>query len=157
MLNFRFGRPLFTRSDASKLVAWLSILFLGLGYPIGLFQLFDRRPQIIINEVGIFDRTAHESFINWEIIQNAYLVEIKGQRFICLVVGPQFEPSRSKGKFAKSISKQSKVVGGQELNIYLGSVKVNAERLTDLILSMRSADKPNRSQLIKKVLPATAI
>ena len=50
-------------------IGLMSIGFFGLGLPIGLFQLFDRRPHIILNEVGVFDRTAHHDFINWEIIQ----------------------------------------------------------------------------------------
>lgn len=52
------------QSDVPKFIAWFCILFFGLGYPIGLFQLLDRRPQIIINEIGIFDRTTHKDFIN---------------------------------------------------------------------------------------------
>lgn len=47
-------------------------MFSSLGYPIGFDQLFDGRPQIIINEIGIFDRMTHNDFINWEIIMGAY-------------------------------------------------------------------------------------
>ena len=39
---------------------WLITLFFGLGIPVGLSQLFDRRPQIIINENGIWDRTKNQ-------------------------------------------------------------------------------------------------
>jgi hypothetical protein len=149
------GLYMLKQSNTPWLVSWLSILFFGMGYPVGLYQLFDRRPQIIINEIGIFDRTTHKSFINWEIIQGAYLVEIHRQKIICLVVDQQFEPSRSKGKLAQNISKLSKSIGCQELNISLGSVKVNAEKLTDLILLLRSAEKPNRETLIRNALPKT--
>ena len=41
---------------ADRIVGWLNICFFGLGLPIGLFHLLDRRPQIIINENGIWDR-----------------------------------------------------------------------------------------------------
>jgi hypothetical protein len=149
------GLYMLNQHDTPRLVAWLSILFFGIGYPIGLYQLLDRRPQIVINEIGVFDRTTHNSFINWEIIQGAYLVQIHGQKFICLVVDQQFEPSRSKGKLAQNISKLSKSIGCQELNISLGSVKVNAEKLTDLILLMRSAEKPKREMLIREAQPET--
>ena len=86
-------------------VAWLTIGFFGLGFPIGLFQLFDRRPQIIINETGIFDRTSNSDFIKWEIIQNAYLIDINRQKFICLVVDDKFKPSRTRSKIYKQIAK----------------------------------------------------
>src|SRR5918993_5324854 len=92
------GFFILSAGKASPLGAWLTIGFFGLGIPVSLFQLLDRRPQIIVNEIGIFDRTAHKDFINWEIIQDAYLSEVYGQKFVCLVVEQHFEPSGSKGK-----------------------------------------------------------
>jgi hypothetical protein len=123
---------------------WLSVSFFGLGYPIGLFQLLDRRPQLIINEIGIFDRMIHKDFINWEIIQDAYLAEVHNQKFICLVVDEKFNPSRM--KFL------SKAMGFQELNISLGNINVNAERLAEFILAMRFAERPERPEMIRKAL-----
>ena len=142
--------------NTPKIVAWSSIVFIGLGYPVGLFQLFDRRPQIIINEIGIFDRMTHKDFINWEIINDAYLAVLHGQEFICLVVDQQFEPSKSKGKLTRKVAGLSKALGFQELNISLGNVKVNAESLTEFVLAMRTADRPNRETIIKRALPNSA-
>jgi hypothetical protein len=141
------------QTDAPKFIAWLCILFFGLGYPLGLFQLLDRRPQIIINELGIFDRTIHKDFINWDIIQDAYIADIHGQKFICLVVDKKFESSKSKGKFYNNMKAFSKALGFQELNINLSQVKVNAERLTEFILAMRLAEKPKRETIIREALP----
>ncbi len=84
--------------EMPALICWLSIGFFGLGYPVGLFHLFDRRPQIIINEIGIFDRTTHKDFINWEIIKGAYPIDIYRQKFICLIVDGNFRPSKRKSK-----------------------------------------------------------
>jgi hypothetical protein len=146
------GIYMLSKPGAPVFLAWLSILFFGMAYPFGLFQLFDRRPQIIINEIGIFDRTAHKDFINWEIIQDAYLVNVQKQKFICLVVAQQFEPSRSKGKLAKNMAGLSRSLGFQELNISLGNVRINEERLMAFILAMRSAERVNRDHLISKML-----
>lgn len=60
------GIWLITSTDSPKWLGWMSIGFFGLGYPVGLFQLLDRRPQIIINELGIWDRTTKQDTINWE-------------------------------------------------------------------------------------------
>lgn len=141
--------------NTSKFVAWLFILFPGLGIPFGLFQLLDRRPQIIINELGIFDRTIHQDFINWEIIQDAYLVVIHQQKFICLVVDEQFEPSKKQGKFRKKMAILSKQMGFQELNINVANIEVDEEKLIEFILTMRSADIPYRETLITKRLSNT--
>jgi hypothetical protein len=152
LFNFCNRRNFSSKSDLfSKFIAWTGIIFFGLGYPLALFQLLDRRPQIIVNELGIFDRTTHKDFINWEIIQDAYLAEAQGQRFICLVVAQQFEPSSSKGKATKKLAEFSKALGFQELNISLGNVKVNAGRLKDFILAMRMAERPNREALVREI------
>lgn len=146
------GFFILTAGKASPVMAWLTIGFFGLGIPISLFQLLDRRPQIIVNEIGIFDRTAHKDFINWEIIQDAYIGKVQQETFICLVVTEEFEPSSHKSGFKKRMAGLSKAIGFQELNISLGNVNVDAERMAEFILAMRSAEKGNRQSLIKKRL-----
>jgi len=133
-------------------IAWISIGFFGLGYPVGLIHLFDRRPQIIINETGIFDRTTHMDFINWEIIQDAYPIDISGQKFICLVVDDQFKPSRKKGKRYQMTAKLNEAIGAQELNISLGQIRIDVIKLTEFILLMRSATRSDKDELITKAL-----
>lgn len=146
------GLFILRQPDAPVWVGWASILFFGMGIPVALFQLLDRRPQIIVNEVGIFDRTIHKDFINWEIIQDAYLAKVHEEKFICLVVNEAFEPSRRKGKVHQQIAGLSKAMGFQELNINLSFVNIDAERLTEFILAMRRAEKPDRTTLIRKRL-----
>jgi hypothetical protein len=146
------GIFILTAGKANPAMAWLTIIFFGLGIPLGLFQLLDRRPQIIINETGIFDRTAHKDFINWEIIQDAYIVKVRQETFICLVIPEEFEPSAHKSGFKKRMASLSKAIGFQELNISLGNLDVNAERMAQFILTMRSADTVNRQSLIRKKL-----
>ena len=146
------GFFILSAGKASPVGAWLTISFFGLGIPISLFQLLDRRPQIIVNEIGIFDRTAHKDFINWEIIQDAYIVKVQQETFICLVVPEEFEPSTHKSRFKKRMAGLSKAIGFQELNISLGNVNVDAERMAEFILAMRSAEKGSRQSLIRKRL-----
>ena len=135
--------------DFSNWIGWANISFFGQGYPLGLYQLFDKRPQIIINEFGIFDRTIHKEFINWELIQDAYLNSINGQKFICLVVEESFELSKKKGRWYKKVASMNKALGFQELNIMLGQIKIEEEKFTEFILAMSKADKPNRDVLMK--------
>ena len=146
------GVWLLGQPDTPSLVAWLSIGFFGLGIPIALFQLLDRRPQLIINEIGIFDRLAHRDFINWEIIQEAYLAEVNRQPFICLVVDEAFEPSRSKGRFKRSMARLNKELGFQELNLSLAYLSVDAPRLTAFIRAMREATLPERTFLVRQAI-----
>jgi len=146
------GIFMLNQADSPKLIAWLITLFFGLGYPAGLYQLLDRRPQIIINEIGIFDRTTHHDFINWEIIQDAYVSEMHKQTFICLVVNEEFEPSRKKGKFRQTVAELNKELGFQDLNLSLYYVNINAVRLLDFILVARTAERTQRENLLKQLL-----
>lgn len=41
-------------------MGWVGTCFFGLGLPVGLFQTFDKRPQIVITENGIWDRTTNQ-------------------------------------------------------------------------------------------------
>ena len=143
------GLFLLTNSDAPRWVGWFNIIFFGLGYPIGLFHLLDRRPQIIINEIGIFDRTTYKDFINWEVIQGAYPIDISGQKFVCLVVDEQYEPSTKRGKIYKSAANFSKQIGAQELNISLGQIIIDEIKLTEFILTMIHAKPENRKEKLK--------
>ncbi len=136
-------------TDSPKWISWLGIGFFGLGYPVGIFNLLDRRPQIIINKIGIFDRTAHNEFINWELIQDAYPISISGQEFVCLVIDEEFKPSRTKNAFRKNVVKWNEALGAQELNINLGQVKMKAVELAIFISAIRNAEADTRNQLIK--------
>jgi len=147
------GIYLVNQPNTSKFMAWLCILFFGLGISLGLFQILDRRPQIIVNELGIFDRTIHRDFINWEIIHNAYLINIYRQKFICLVVDEQFGPSKTKDKLTQKMVSVSKAIGFQELNVNVGNIEVNADMLLEFILTMRTAERPKRETLLKNALP----
>lgn len=122
-------------------IAYSGICFFGLGILVGLFHLFDDRPQIIINEIGIFDRMGHKEIINWKIIKNAYLINISGQPFISIAVDEKYKPSKKKGKFYRKVAKLNESIGAQEINISLGQLKVDYQKLTDFILQMRTATK----------------
>lgn len=133
-------------------LAWFAIGFFGMGYPVGIFHLFDKRPQIIINEIGIFDRTTHKDFINWEIIHDAYPLSIEGQKFICLVVDEQFRPSKKKGLFYRQAVRLNQAIGAQELNLSLGQIGIDVEKLTQFILLIRTVKNPDRNELMRKAL-----
>lgn len=130
--------------------SWAGLFFFGLGYPLGLFLIFDRRPQIIINELGIFDRNLGKEIINWEIIKEAYAGEIKNQKFICLVVDEKYEPSRNKGRFSRTVARLNKEMGFQELNIGVSMINVDKEQLLTFIRLMIEAEKPLRQKLLER-------
>jgi len=127
-------------------VSWLSLCFFGAGIPIGIYQLFDKRPKIIINEIGIFDRDAYTDYITWNSIADAYLTSVYQQKFICLVIKEEFKHLIKSKKPLKSLLLQ---LGFQEVNISLGPVgSVKENKLLNLILAMRNAEPAERINLL---------
>jgi hypothetical protein len=133
----------------SPWIKWMCVLFFGLGYPVGLFHLFDRRPQIILNRTGIFDRMAYRDFINWEVIHDAYLTDVHGQTFICLVLKQEFDAKAD--RLIKS-ARLSKSLGFQALNISLGQIRVNEAKLLEFIVAMSGAEDSGRENIIQNHL-----
>jgi len=143
------GVYLLVKTHALPLVGWLNIGFFGLGYPVSLYHLFDRRPQVIINELGIFDRSTYTGFINWEVIRDAYPhVDISEQKFICLVVDERYEPSLKKGKLAQTVLQFNKK-GAQGLNLSLSHVSVDEQKLTSFIRQLIKATPSTRQPLLE--------
>ncbi len=136
--------------STKPVIGWSSIGFFGLGYPLGIYNLLDKKPLIIINEIGLLVRNVNDEFINWELIQNAYPINVSGQKFISLIIDEKFKPSRTKGKFYKSVVKLNEAIGAQELNIHLGQIqKMDENRLTEFIIKMSRSNKTEKAELIK--------
>jgi len=141
------GIFIITREPANP-IGWLNVGFFGLSIPLGLTMLLDRRPQIIINEIGIFDRTLHNEFINWEVIRDAYPISINKQKFISLVIDDEFKPSRKKGKLYKNTARLNEYLGAQELNLNLSMVKIDEVKLTLFIKAMINTERSERGKVI---------
>jgi len=128
------------------IMGWFGTCFFGIGIPIGLFQTFDKRPQIIINENGIWDRTTKQDEIKWEQIIEAYPLAIFGQKFISLVTDDTFVLKKKLYKWAAKINEE---MGAQKLNLSLGQINVDECDLTNLINELNKAEKGERKNLIQ--------
>ena len=144
------GVWLITRVESSmtdRIMGWIGVAFFGLGIPIGFFHLFDRRPQIIISETGIWDRTTNQDEIKWDQIKDAYTLNIYGQKFVALKTDKSFKFKRKQYKWALNLTK---AVGAQELNLHLGQVKIDSNKMASFIKEMIQTDKENRMFVIDK-------
>ncbi len=147
------GISMITSSDSDstdRFMGWFGTIFFGLGIPIGLFHLFDKRPQIIINELGIFDRMTLNETINWEFINDVYLAVIPSQKIICLVVNKKYDVSKKMSRWYGNAGKLNKASGLQEVNIVLGQIKIDEERLMEFILAMSKVARAERRTMIRK-------
>lgn len=135
-----------TYGTTNYVMSWLCICFFGLGIPVGLFQTFDRRPQIIITENGIWDRTTNQDEVKWEQIIEAYPLDIHGQKFVSLVTNDTFVVKKKSYKWVQKISE---FVGAQNLNLHLGQINIDEIELTNFINKVSEEGLEERRRLIK--------
>jgi hypothetical protein len=127
-------------------MGWFITSFFGLGIPLGIFALVDKRPQIKINENGIWDRTTKQNEIKWEQITESYIIDIYNQKFISIAVDETYVLKKS---IFTRINKLNKYFGAQELNINLSQVKIDVNKLADFINKIRITEKSERKNLIR--------
>lgn len=142
---------LFLLSDATYgttnyIVIWLCICFFGLGIAVGLFHIFDRRPQIIITENGIWDRTTNQDEIKWEQIIEAYPLEIFEQKFISLVTDDTYVFKKKPHKWIEKINKE---IGAQNLNLHIGLINIDEIVFANFINQLRQQTIDERRETIK--------
>lgn len=128
------------------IMGWVGISFFGLGIPLGFFVLFDKRPQIIINENGVFDRTLKQGEIEWEQIIEVYPIDINNQKFISIVVNETFEFKKRQYKWAEKLNK---LIGAQKLNLNLSQIEIDEIKLTELINKIINSEKNERQNHIR--------
>lgn len=129
------------------IMGWICTCFFGLGIPIGLFQTFDRRPQIIISENGIWDRTTKQDEIKWEQIKGAYPVNIYRQKFVSLVIDDSFVIKKNLYKWAARLNEE---IGAQKVNLLVSQLKIDEHKMSDFVNEIISTEKTKRYNVIKK-------
>ncbi len=125
--------------------AWIAILFFGLGIAVGLFHLFDKRPQIVINENGLWARYTKQGLIEWEFITDAYLMNVYGQEFIPLILDKSFKIKSKHYKWAEWINKR---LGAQRVNIHVDPIQVDPIKFAVFIRIMIQADEATRKEIV---------
>lgn len=124
------GIWMLSRSETDMLMAVGVVLFFGLGIIVGIVMLFDKKPQIKIDNEGVWDKSTKVGTIPWEKIKEAYPVRINGQGFVSLVLDKEFEDSIKQYTWATNLSKEA---GATKINIYLGQTNNKPEDVSDLI------------------------
>ncbi|MGN6640808.1 MAG: STM3941 family protein [Mucilaginibacter sp.] len=107
--------------NMSPSLSWFALCFFGLGIPIGLFNLFDMRPEMVLNENGIFDRMSYgvfvknpnKGFVTWNSIEDAWIKSYQGespqgtptskQDFICIKLNKEAASKIKKSKLSDTL------------------------------------------------------
>lgn len=135
---------IFVKEDNSWKL-WFPLYFFGLGYVLSIFNIIDRREQIVINKIGIWDRTTKLGLIKWEMIKEFYGVEIRKQKFISVVADEKITSRKKTYKWASYLNQK---LGAQDINLNISQLKVNAEKMLTLINILKDEPIEKREQVI---------
>ncbi|MEO1518665.1 MAG: STM3941 family protein [Bacteroidota bacterium] len=130
-----------------QLLGWFGSCFFGFGLFVGFFHTFDRRPQIILDEDGIWDRSIREPKVFWEQVRAVHQWGVYGQIFVAVKVDKTFQRRQSKYAWVQPISRLLK---GKDLNINLSQLSVDAQQMANCIKEMSKVEKENRLETLTK-------
>jgi hypothetical protein len=133
------------KEPAPWYVVWAGIGFFTPCMLVGLYNLLDRRPQIILDEKGIYDRTLHREAIPWAAIRYAYPVKSHGVCFIALALDESFIARLKMSAW----SRLNRAVGFQPFNLNLVYINANPEKLCTVVLLLARLAPEERATFLE--------
>lgn len=135
----------------------LSFIVVGLisfAFFISLFHFFDKRPAIIINEIGIVNPRSKYGMINWEIIEDAYIRDLgsKTGGIIYFNVAWPHDPYLKAGKWKRKLIQLNKDLGHEVLKVVIDDVDVDKKKLLSFIqemIKLSNTGETNRQKMIE--------
>jgi hypothetical protein len=135
------------RGEDHLWIWWLSVCFFGIGTVMSLYNMLNRRPRIIINKIGVADRSSDQGIIPWEMIKEAYDITISSQSFICLVVDESFVVKKKLYKWAQKLNDQA---GAQKVNLNISLLAADVKKLLTLIDSLLNEPMEGRDMILER-------
>ena len=132
------GALLLRSDEAPAVVGWSSIVFFGGCALIGVWQLVDRRPRIVVDDRGILDRTLRVGVIEWADIEHLHL----SGDFVCLELRDPAKYTCRLSPVFRRLAALNRSLDFPELSINLIGTKVDRVRFTQRLkqeLAARSA------------------
>ncbi|TSD67162.1 hypothetical protein FFF34_007135 [Inquilinus sp. KBS0705] len=161
-IAFGLYEILYEHGGTNPIMAWLAVCFFGLAIPISLFMLLDQRPEIIIDERGLFSRSSYglfekkpnRGFVEWQEIKDTYIVKQPvGWRFttgthkyICIKLTETAKKTNNKYSKQNAVSKFYNL---GDFCIPLLTLNVNENNLNDFIKAMLASDLSKKINLIQ--------
>ncbi|MFZ5638983.1 MAG: STM3941 family protein [Pseudomonadota bacterium] len=121
--------------DDARSVAILCILFFGACALTFVWQIVDRRPRLILDDVGVFDRTLRVGRIPWSDIEDAYSASIHRQDFVCLILRDEAQWVAKLPPLQRRLVAANRALGFSGLNLNLSGLEADASTVLALILA----------------------
>ena len=119
---------------------WVLIFVFSCAIIAYFWNLFDRRPFLVVNKQGIFSRITHNGFIPWESIQSTQLVHVIYFNWnLSLLVDSSFVPSKKKKWYQKGFLDFKKLSTVQEFSIPIVHLAIKRKDLIKFIENIQSS------------------
>lgn len=125
----KYKNPLFVHG-----IAYAAIVFFGLGIFVGIKRLFDDKPALIINALGILDNVSRFSpqAVPWQDIQEFGVAEIHRQKMLVIFLeNPQSYLDKATSMQKIGLTTNVKLVGSPWV-ISTSALKINFDELLNL-------------------------
>src|SRR5881397_2362895 len=122
------------KSPEGTLVGWMSIVFFGGCTLVFVWQLFDTRPRLIIDDRGVWDRALKVGVVEWHDISDAYVKHIQGNPFVCIALRDPTKYTRRLSPLLRRMASLNRALGFTELSLNLTGTDLDAEQIRELIV-----------------------
>jgi len=117
----------------SPVAAWANIIFFGVAGIFFATQVFARQPRIVIDDLGILDRTLKVGVIEWRDIRDARLTWRRGRPLICLDLVDSTKYTSRLSPMLQRLVALNRKLGLTDLSLNLAGTKAEPERIEQRI------------------------
>jgi len=123
----------FDRGTSTIAVGWLAIVFFGACSIVGVMQIFDSRPRLIIDDQGVLDRTLRCGKIPWSDILDARLQTISDQPFICLDLRDEERYLKAISPTRRALVSANRALGFSAFSLNLSQLDADPHEVFELV------------------------
>ena len=120
-------------SPGKGIVGYICASFFALGIPVSLFQIFDHRPKLVIDSLGIDDKRWGIGKIPWSEITNFNVRNIETQEFLCLYLENEEKYLKKLSKFQRKIVDVNKTLNFPPFCISISQLNLDSNEIKSLV------------------------
>lgn len=125
---------LLAATHAAVMAGMLLLVVGGVAAALFAAQALDRRPRVIINDAGIYDRSMKVGRIDWSDVTGAYVRRLRGTSFVCIELRDAARYTNRLSGALRHRAEEHRRLGLTELSVNLGDTDADAERVCEVIL-----------------------
>ncbi|MDQ6527881.1 STM3941 family protein [Flavobacterium sp. LHD-85] len=131
----KYVSPICRNIEFIKIAGFASLSFFGICLIYIFFKIFDTKPGLIINEIGITDNSHYGSvgLIDWSKIEGIRIQQVMSTKFLLIDVSNPKEFIEKSSRFKGSLMKANLRMYGTPLSITSNSLNYNFDDLEKLL------------------------